>query len=527
MTWAAVGIAGIGAAGSIGGGLIGSNAAKATAQDQKEMAATQTMRNALGNYSAQQAAAAQQSPYSQYGLGALPQLQYMLTGQTGQYNMTPQEQTEYQDLMARKAEIQANLERELGKNAQSPSNQARHAKLAAGYQTELTRLGELEQKNTLANAAVNTAQQFGPGMGGAARSLYDTGIAGNNAWNQNAQNFYGSQQYDPRYVNPGQAQAASMQAAQANAQGLGQVQAGQVDPSMQLDYQSITNDPMYQWKLEQAKKMGLTSLSKLGSNSSAGFSLLGDLGMKTANDTIAQRMQRLGMEKQNQFQNVGNTMQADMYNIGNQAQYGLANAGFQQQANQFNAGNQQQANIYNTGLDYQGQVQNAGEDLRAFGVNYGIGTDQLNQQNQYNQLQNAYGTDLYNRGIQDYSLSQAERQQQINNLMAQMGVGANAAGITGQNNIAGATNLASTNSQINQGAMSAVGQQGNLSGQYLTQGFTGALDAIGGGIQSYMDAPMKQAFEQYIRSRIPTTGIGTSQNTNPGSADGSYMIGGY
>jgi hypothetical protein len=471
MAYSGIAIAGIGAAGAIGGGLLGSNAAKATAQDQKEMAATQTMRNALGNYSAQQAAMAQQSPYSQYGLAALPQLQYMLTGQTGQYNMTPQEQTEYQDLMARKAEIQANLEQELGKNAQSPSNQARHAKLAAGYQTELTRLGELEQKNTLANSAVNTAQQFGPGMGGAARSLYDTGIAGNNAWNQNAQNFYGSQQYDPRYVNPGQ------------------VQAGQVDPNMQLDYESITNDPMYQWKLQQAMKAGSTNLSKLGPNSSAAFSLMADKGMGVANDTIAQRMQRLGMEKQFGFQNVAN---------------------------------QQQADIYNTGLNYQGQVQNAGEDLRAFGVNYGIGTDQLNQQNQYNQLQNAYGTDLYNRGIQDYSLSQTERQQQINNLMAQMGVGANAAGITGQNNIAGATNLASTNSQINQGAMSAVGQAGNLSGQYLTQGIGGAAGAIGQGINSYAQAPMQNALYQYLTSQIPTSGLGTQPYT--GSPYGAMNV---
>ena len=432
--------AGIGAGTSLLGGLMGASSSKA---DLGTLGAQQ-LSNLSSTRAAQDYMRGLQSPYLQYGNQALPLLQYLNTGMIPDYAFTADQQAQYDDLLSRKAELEALYQRHTTSAANSPENVVKHQQAAQEARMQLDQLAALEQQKNMQGIVegMPTGTQFGPQMGQQIQDAYGNTQQGLGSWNQNAQNFFGNQQYNPYNI-----------------------AAGQVDPSLNLDYAAMQNDPRYKFALDQAQKSGLTSLSKVGKDSTAGFKLLSDLGFKTALDYTQPYLAMQQQEKANQFQNIGNAMQA-----------GLANQA---------------------------------EAARAFGLNYQIGTDSLNQQlANVNNNQNAFNNYL-GQSNQDWSLGQGDRQSQIANLMSQLSMGANAAGISGQTNMTGANNIANTNTSLANNLANNQMQSGLAQGGYYNSALQGLGSGIQSGINAYQQAPMNAAIQNYMMNQLNGGGLGT------------------
>lgn len=136
------GALGLGALGSIGGGIMGGKSNKAAMDFQKgSFMNSAGLQNYLLNL--QQMS---NSPYEQAGYGALPQLQYLITGQRPDVQWSDADSARYGDLSSRELAIRADRE------MYGRSYKKKYGKKVLELDKELTDLASLKQRKSMYDA---------------------------------------------------------------------------------------------------------------------------------------------------------------------------------------------------------------------------------------------------------------------------------------------------------------------------------------------------------------------------------------
>lgn len=251
----------------------------------------------------------------------------------------------------------------------------------------------------------------------------------------------------------------------------------QADASDVLDFKINQNDPVYQWKMGQAKKNALTSLAGAGlSGSKYGMSMQNDAAMGVMSDEAdkqySRAMDKYGIKYQQSSDLYNRT--ADQQNL----QYGrdytkesdLYNRTAEQNAADWQRQFTQKDALYNR--MYTEQSDNYNRAYQNEMANYQVQSDNYNRA-----FQNASYTDnlKMNQALNTFNMGNALDNQQYSKYLDAIKIGAGAAGSSGQWAMNAGQNAGTIYSNMGQSNAAATIAAGNAMGNFYSG--LGALPA--------------------------------------------------